>query len=317
MTSKPPERALTLPDYEVIVGVDDSRHTETAVRWAARTASERGRPLRIVHAQDIGCADPVLGVRYPDVSEALERVRVRGEDALARAVRTAHAVNPKLSVETEIASGSAAQTLVRCSESAYELVLAAGSVGESGSGTIGSTTAAVASRSHCPVVIVRGSTARDVTTPGPILLGMDTSTAVDGAVAAAFDEASLRGASLIVVHAWSDLRLGAVASRHELLTPPAEFQKCEGAAIAELLAPWREKYPDVQVSIKVYLDGPREHLLRWSQRAQLVVIGARGRGGLDGLSLGSTTTALIQQARCPVMVVRPRTITATDIGVRT
>jgi universal stress protein A len=41
-----------------------------------------------------------------------------------------------------------------------------------------------------------------------------------------------------------------------------------------------------------------------SARAELVVVGTHGRTGLSRLTLGSTAEAVIQSARCSVLVVR-------------
>jgi nucleotide-binding universal stress UspA family protein len=154
------------------------------------------------------------------------------------------------------------------------------------------------------VVTVRGDAERP-TPSGPIVLGVDGSPAGEAAIGVAFDEASWRRTHLVVVHVWSDLSLGTFAERHEILTPPEEFEHAESVALAERLAGWQEKYPDVAVTRKIYFDGPRQNLLRWSQRAQLMVVGSHGRGALVGTLLGSTSMALALQARCPVMVVRP------------
>ncbi|WP_410674965.1 universal stress protein [Amycolatopsis sp. cmx-4-68] len=74
--------------------------------------------------------------------------------------------------------------------------------------------------------------------------------------------------------------------------------------LAQRLAGWQEKYPEVRVERRVEHDRPRDRLLDLSREAQLVVVGSRGRGGFAGLVLGSTSQALLHHAGCPVMVVR-------------
>ncbi|SMD27505.1 Universal stress protein family protein [Kibdelosporangium aridum] len=76
--------------------------------------------------------------------------------------------------------------------------------------------------------------------------------------------------------------------------------------LAEQLARWQQKYPDVRVTRQVVRDRPAHALLRFSDEAQLIVVGSRGRGGFRGLLLGSTSQHLLRHAPCPVAVVRTR-----------
>ncbi|WP_442790072.1 universal stress protein [Nocardia sp. CDC160] len=86
-----------------------------------------------------------------------------------------------------------------------------------------------------------------------------------------------------------------------------DVETVEESVLAERLAGWQEKYPDVKVIRRVYLSSPAAQLREWSEQAQLVVVGNRGRGSFLGMLLGSTAHSLVQHAYCPVMVVHPTT----------
>jgi nucleotide-binding universal stress UspA family protein len=283
----------------VVVGVDGSDSSKAAVRMAAELATERGLNLKIIHALDF--APYGFGGPYMDSGGVYEWVEASGKTILAEAQEQAYVVNPIIDVCTELSIGSSAQWLVDLSETARMVVVGASGSGAAATALLGNTAINVTSHAHCPVVVVRG----DAHSGGPVVVGVDGSRTSERAIAVGFHEASLRNAALVAVHVWSDLGPMTFDDPRNAALVPAGLEEDERAVLAERLAGWQEKYPDVQVSRKVYVDNPRARLLGWSKKAQLVVVGSRGRGGFTGMLLGSTSNSLVCGAHCPVVVVRP------------
>ncbi|WP_054812628.1 universal stress protein [Nocardia arizonensis] len=297
-----PHAAASAP---IIVGVDGSGASDPAVCWAAETAARRGRRLRIVHGLDLIAARAALG-NYDAVGKGpTERLRERGAEALTAARGLAHAVAPDLPVEIELSEANPTGLLIEASASAHMVVVGA-TEGVGTLGHLGSVLLAVVSHGHGSIVVVHDTaTDRQERENGPVVVGIDGSEVSADAVEAAFAEADMRGAQLIAVHSWSDLRFDRPAVLPDTFGSE-DISAIADRILAESLAGWQEKYPDVHVIRRVYISNPRHHLRQWSKAAQLVVVGSRGRGGFRGLLLGSTGLSLVQRSECPVMVVHPR-----------
>jgi nucleotide-binding universal stress UspA family protein len=164
---------------------------------------------------------------------------------------------------------------------------------------IGSTTAAVAAHSTCPVVAWRGE--MTVPTRQPVVIGIDHDHDSRVAAAAAFEFAYRLGLGIIAVHTWSkrrpvgDVTLPAMIDWNQL-------EIDERQHLSDSIAPLVKLYPDVEVTEVVELDKPRRALLRHARDAQLIVIGSRSRGPLAGALLGSTALNLLHHSAIPVMI---------------
>jgi nucleotide-binding universal stress UspA family protein len=277
----------------VVVGVDGSPSAMLAVQWAAAYARRHRLPLRLVHVYDlpIGYAPGV--VAPADVRESMRRQGWRWVRQAARLV-------PDLSADLVVRWGSVVPVLAEQSGEAAVIVLGTRGLGGFTGLLVGSTAVGLSGRAHCPVIVVRGEPADPA---GPVVVGVDGTPAGETAIAFAFAEACARSTDLVAVHAWADSVLetalvGAAASDYR----PLHQQAYE--ILAERLAGWSEKYPDVTVHREVVRDRPAPALLRYAEHAGLVVVGTRGRGGFAGLLLGSTGQQLLHHAPCPVAVVR-------------
>ncbi|GAA1331574.1 universal stress protein [Saccharothrix algeriensis] len=282
----------------VVVGVDGSAAALAAAEWAAAEAARHDVPVELVHAYPL----PVRG--YPEIALTGNRIRQAsaelGRERLDAAERAVRAVAPEVEVSTSLLVGSPAAVLVAASGRARLVVL--GSRGPGGfPGLVGSVAVAVSAHGTSPVVVVRRSAPVD----GPVVVGVDGSPVSEAAVAFAFEQACLRGVPLIALTAWSDFFAG---SRHasRFAAAGARVEAEEHRALAERLAGWQEKYPDVAVSRVVVRDQPVHALLEAGRDACLLVVGSHGRGGFTGMLLGSTGQALVHHAPCPLAIVRPR-----------
>lgn len=285
----------------VVVGVDGSPSASHAVRWAAREAARRQAPLVVLHSA------PRVPARVPGPVGLprgyAEAVAEQGRQWLDAAADLARETAPEVEVTTELGSGAAAGQLVERSAAAQLVVLGSRGLGGFTGLLVGSIAVAVSTHGHCPVVVVRGSHPEPDGT-GPVVVGADGSPASAVAVAFAFRAAASRGVPLVAVRTWADLAVD-TGWGPGLGVGWEAVQAEELQLLEEQLADCRPRFPEVPVRSVVARDRPAHTLLEHARTAQLVVVGARGRGGFRGLLLGSTSQALIHNADCPVAVVPP------------
>jgi len=190
-------------------------------------------------------------------------------------------------------------TLVDHTKDAQMIVVGSRGQGAWRRGLFGSVSTGLLHHAHCPVAVIRDQLDEPIRRDGPVVLGVDGSPASELATAIAFDEAMWRGVDLVAVHAWIDAEPPAIPRS---VWP--EFQSDAEAILAERLAGYRDRYPDVTVHRKVVFDQPARHLLEAAESAQLLVLGSHGRGGFAGMVLGSVSSTVVHATHTPVIVAR-------------
>ncbi|WNV87480.1 universal stress protein [Umezawaea sp. Da 62-37] len=282
----------------VVVGVDGSPSALDAVAWAADECARHHLPLRLVHTYLL----PATG--YPNMivnaSEVLAAFDAQGRLWLAEAETAAHTVAPRIAVETALFAGAAIPLLIEESANAKTIVLGSRGLGGFTGLLLGSTAAALTAHARCPVVVVRDR----VVEQGPVVVGVDGSAASESAIGFAFEAASTRNAPLTAVLSWTDVLVESAFQADRFSMDWSEVGAEQQRLLAERMAGWQEKYPDVVVERVVVRDRPVRALVRAAQHARLLVVGSHGRGGFTGMLLGSTSQALVHHAPCPVAVVR-------------
>jgi nucleotide-binding universal stress UspA family protein len=287
----------------VVVGLDGSDSSVQAAHWAAQRAQRENLPLKLVHAVSLPSIAAASGVLFN--GDFLRAVEEEGQQLVEGHAQKLAAVFPGLAIEALARNGSAVAALVEASEHARMVVL--GSTGKTAftGMLIGSTAVAVSHRTRCPVAVVRGQVEPSQAANGAVVVGVDGSKASGLALAAAFEEASWRGAELLAVHAWMEsLSSSGGIGAYPLLVDWESIEIDQRAMLAEQLAGWRERYPDVRVRAEVTRDRPNHALLERAASAQLLVVGGKGHGEFVSTMLGSTAQAMMYHAPCPVVVVR-------------
>ncbi len=273
--------------YPVVVGVDGSPAALHALGFAAAEASARGVPLQIVHAERL-----TIGTSSRAVLD----------DARARVLKR----YPATSIHAVVVHGGPASVLVEASGHAVVTVVGCRGLGGLAGLVAGSVSADVATHGHGAVVVVRGP--HYLPSGRPVLLGVDATTGGDQAVGYAFEEAALRAVPLRALYAWTHTPISDLGE----VAPPgyrmAEVEEQSWFQLAAALAGWLEKYPGVAVTPSlVHSRHPAKKLIAAALDVDLVVVGSRGLGALDGLLGGSVGHALTHRVPCPVAIVHPDT----------
>lgn len=226
----------------IVVGVDGSRGSTIAVRWAAHDAALREVPLTLVHAA------------------RTRSQRQRGQEVLDQALQT---VGTGIRVRCEMPCATAVFALADLSEHADLVVVGCPGISATPESQLCSVSSTLVHHAHCPVVVIHDDVQLSPESlAAPVLVGVDGSPEAELAMEIAVFEASTRGVGLIAVHA-----------------PEGAHGLDETLAA---LAGWTDRHPDITVQQVPALADPAPELVEHATKAQLVVVSSQITAGFAG-----------------------------------
>ncbi len=286
--------------HPVVVGLDRSPQAWAAVEYAAGLAARARVPLLLVHAFEPSQFEvrPSSG-RVTDTEAVLRNVAGR----LVADVRdVVTALHPDVEIRTRLETGSATEKLLEESARAAAVVLGSRGAGGFADLLVGSTTLHVASHARCPVIAVPAPDETASARRG-VVVGVDGSAVSEPAIRYAFEAAADVDEPLTALHAWYDVTRTGSGRMMLLGYDPAAVREEERLVLAESMAGWQEKFPDVEVRHEVALAHPVATLVQRARDARLLVVGCRGHGAVRSIVLGSVSHGVLHHATVPVAVV--------------
>jgi nucleotide-binding universal stress UspA family protein len=277
----------------VVVAVNANDPGVGATRWASREAARLHVPLQLV------CASRYPAAQGPPEAAYLEPRDGEQLESMARTL--SHDVEV---LGLEVHRGPPMSVVLdHVDEHTRYLVVGHRGLGAARRALSGSMSIAIAGRSPVPVVVVPDGWEPGTHASAPVVAGVSlhaegVDAVGDAAVLqAAFERAHELHAPLVVVHAWE---IPALLSWSP--NDIEDLQRRVTVSLASCLAPWRARYPDVEVSTQVVAERPSDALRDAARVAQLIILGRRKPATRHGgFHAESTARLLLHHLTVPVL----------------
>ncbi len=294
----------TLTD-SLVVAIGPDGH-EAALQFAVAEARRSGCAVHLLHVLELPAGDAYVGV-YGGALDSAKKVL---DDALSRAEELA--VEDVAVTGELIDSGWVVEDLVRRSEGASLLVMQHRALSRVQRVFTRSIVHGVAGRSLVPVISVPEGWTPDREPQGVVTAGVQDPVEAPALLRAGFEEARTRAADLVVLHAWW------LASGFDVVVVDKAVRD-EWAArgheeLQPVLAPLREEFPDVQVTVHVQHAPVIEAVLDAAEVSDVLVLGRRHHLLPARSHLGPVARAALDHATCPVLITPELALAARQAG---
>ncbi len=297
----------------LVVGIDGSESSLQALRWAVAEASRHAAELVAVTTWT--ALPPPIVAPYVDVNKIGSRANAASaaEQALRSVLEDALANNPQVVVQTVATEGHPAKLLTEHSQHADLVVVGARGRGSVAGWLLGSVSQELLRHSSCPTAVVRSRHREDDAMNIPdsypsewsrVVVGIDGSDSSKSALRWAADEAKAHDAELTVASVWTPLPTAVTPYDSGSWGACLEPQQLATTTLHDTMEEVLSEYSGLALRREVRGGNPARVLIDLSDRADVLVVGSRGRGGFVGMLLGSVSQHVAAHADCTVVVVR-------------
>lgn len=295
-------------DNVVVVGVDGSEPSVSALKWALEQARKRDAELRLVCVYELPsyAAHTVMTGHIAEEGQHLYDAAKKMITSMAKSVE-----GQGVKVSWELVDGDPSEVLVEMSKT-VALIVVGGTASRSGriaDRLLRTVSTAVPAYACCPTVVVPHEAVNDSLPIKHVVVGVDGSEHAKKALQRAVWETDRWGGKLSII---CSVNVDAVSWVPQFSLDD-DFYEEVAANVEEQLAEVDEGR-DIDVEVHVMQGNPVVLLSEFSKEADLLVLGTRGRGGFKGLLLGSTSQAILEYSACPTMVVPRRVREGDDAG---
>ncbi|MES2170028.1 MAG: universal stress protein [Actinomycetota bacterium] len=266
----------------IIVGVDGSTASTSAIKWAAERARDRGLPLEVVYIVDDywgSMGERELGELHPDIAGVVD-------DAAA----VARTIAPDTLISARVHTGDPMVELAEASRTAAMIVVGTHKTGFFHGRAFGSRSLQLAAMAWCPVAVIPGFTSA---LRKSIVVGVDDSAASAAAIDFAAEESIATSEPLVFVHGTEEPARDP-ARRTTTLTQSltrAAMVRAKAVGVTELVRAREIARPAAEALIDAAL------------QANLLVIGTSRRRGIEQSALGPVAHDVLMNITGPTVVV--------------
>ncbi|AXH36076.1 universal stress protein [Humibacter sp. BT305] len=257
----------------LIVGVDGTVASRTALRWALVRATLDGKSVHLVHVVDDewGCVG----------SSALRELHAIGAGVLRREVSYAHGTMPEVDVTSELLVGHPITVLGDLSASSGAAIVGTHKSGFFHGRVFGSRSIQLAAVVRCPLFVIPSDSQRQ---RRHVVVGVDNAAMSGAAIAFAAREAARLDQDLVLLKAG-----------------PGRGEMDDTRALDAAVEVARRSTPDTTMQVRRTAGRAGERLAAASESAMLTVVGRPQRR--MPVPLGGTSTDLLLNMGGPVAVV--------------